>query len=73
MLKNKAKEVNKVRETLSRINRGLYTALSIEWCSDRIYWLHKFGYLTDSELTELTGKATDIFNNGYYEEDKYEH
>ena len=54
------KKVSKLYNTMDRMERGLYTGLSIGWVTDQIAWLWKFRYIDYDEMTKLTARARYI-------------
>lgn len=51
------KKIKKVEDTLDRMERGLYTGVSIGWVTDQIAWLWKYRYIDHDKLNELTSHA----------------
>jgi len=61
------KKIKRIEDTLDRMERGLYTGVSIGWVTDQIAWLWKFRYISYDEMTRLTAYARYII--GTYKPD----
>ena len=48
-------------ETLDRLERGLYTSVKLDWCSDYISWLWKFRRIDHDELVHLTDRVIKLY------------
>lgn len=49
-------------KTLDRLERGLWTAVDIHWCSDTITWLWKWRKITEEEMNVLCNRVIAILN-----------
>lgn len=56
------KKVNRIENILDRMEKGLYTGISIGYISDQIAWLWKFRYIDHDTLTNLTTRVTYVIN-----------
>ena len=56
------KKVNKIENILDRMEKGLYTGISIGYVTDQIAWLWKFRYINSDKLTELTTRTINVIN-----------
>lgn len=39
--------------------------LTVTWCADRICWCWKFRKINEEQMSELTDRATKLFELGY--------
>lgn len=56
------KKIKRVKDTLDRMERGLYVGVSIGWVTDQIAWLWKFRHINYDEMTQLTARARYIIS-----------
>lgn len=54
------RKIKKIEDTLSRMEKGAYTGLSIGWVTDQIDWLWKFRYINENQLNDLCSHATYV-------------
>lgn len=59
---NVQKKVKRIENILDRMEKGLYTGISIGYVTDQIAWLWKFRYIDYDTLTRLTTRATYVIN-----------
>ena len=57
------KKVNKIENILDRMEKGLYTGISIGYVTDQIAWLWKFRHISHDEMVKLTDHAISVMNN----------
>lgn len=57
------KKVEKIENSLNRMEQGLYTDVSISWITDQIAWLWKFRHISHDEMIKLTDHAISVMNN----------
>ena len=50
-------KVQRIRDALDRMDRGMYPGLSIGMITDQIAWLWKFRYIDYDTMTELATHA----------------
>lgn len=51
------KKVELIRDTLDRMDRGMYAGHTIGWVTDQIAWLWKFRHIDYDTMTELAMHA----------------
>lgn len=54
------KKVEKIENSLNRMEQGLYTDVSISWITDQIAWLWKFRYISHDDMVKLTDHAINV-------------
>lgn len=57
------KKVEKIENSLNRMEQGLYTDVSISWITDQIAWLWKFRHISHDDMVKLTNHAISVMNN----------
>lgn len=56
------KKIKKIENTLSRMENGLYTDVSIGYITDQIAWLWKYRYIDYDTMTRLTAYARYVIS-----------
>lgn len=51
------KKIKRIEDTFDRMERGMYTGVSIGWVIDQIAWLWKYRYIDHDKLNELSSHA----------------
>lgn len=54
------KKVEKIENSLNRMEQGLYTDVSISWITDQIAWLWKFHHISHDDMVKLTDHAINV-------------
>ena len=61
-------DVIRIRDSLHRMERGMYAPLKLSWISNRICWLWKFKKIDEATMQLLTEEVTNIYVNTPYAE-----
>lgn len=56
------KKIKRIEDTLERMERGLYTGVSIGWVTDQIAWLWKFRLINHDKMTDLATHAMYVIS-----------
>lgn len=60
------RKIQKIEDSLDRLESGRYCDVSMSWVCDQIAWLARFKYLQGESLNKLADKATELLEKGIY-------
>lgn len=63
------RKIQKIEDTLTKMEQGKYTGLSIDYITDQIDWLWKFRYINEEILDNLCTHAVNVMKGMGYESD----
>lgn len=60
------RKVQRIKDSLDRLESGRYCDVSMSWICDQIAWLARFKYLQGESLNTLVNRATEVLEKGVY-------
>ena len=59
-----ANKIQKVNDSITRLEHGKYCDVDINWITTQIDWLYKFRHIDYEQMSEFAERITNVIKDG---------